>query len=307
MNALARYDAARTALAEAHRIDEVKDIRDKAIALEAYARQAKDTSLIRHATEIRLRAERRAGELLAKIPKAKGGQPYQNPTPSRPQAVGAEVAKPMTLAEMGVTDTQSVKWQRLAALSEDKFETRVEHAKARVTDMTTSSPSYSKAIFTGENEWYTPAEYVERAREVLGTIDLDPASNEIAQEWIKAVTFFTIADDGLTREWFGRVWLNPPYARATMEPFVEKLQSEYLAGRVTEAVLLTHNYTDTGWFHTAAISASAICLLRGRVRFVAPSGEECSPTQGQVFFYFGADSRRFQESFSQIGLIVRPA
>jgi hypothetical protein len=122
-NKLVLYDTARRALAEARRVDEAKSIRDKAVAMQVYAKQAKDQQLIQHATEIRLRAERKAGELLAEMDKNKGaipgktgrkGKPVLDPTPK--------------LADLGVTKTQSSRWQELAGLPEQEFENKVTSA-----------------------------------------------------------------------------------------------------------------------------------------------------------------------------------
>ncbi len=71
---LARYDAMCRAIDEAYQIDEVKDIRDKALALEVYARQAKNIEAERRACEIRLRAERKAGELRRQEEKSHDGK-----------------------------------------------------------------------------------------------------------------------------------------------------------------------------------------------------------------------------------------
>lgn len=159
---------------------------------------------------------------------------------------------------------------------------------------------------TGENEWFTPGEYIKAAREVLGSIDLDPASHLQAQTIVQAGQYFTKDDDGLTREWHGRVWLNPPYAQPLIAQFVSKMCSERKAGRVSAAIMLTHNYTDTAWFHEAAGVADAICFTRGRVKFYEPDGGVAAPTQGQAFFYFGNDIDRFEAAFAHIGNGVTP-
>jgi phage N-6-adenine-methyltransferase len=156
---------------------------------------------------------------------------------------------------------------------------------------------------TGENEWYTPAEYVEAARACLGGIDLDPATSETAQSTVRAARFFTRDDDGLRHPWPGRIWLNPPYAQPAIARFIEKLLDELATGRAEQAILLTHNYTDTAWFHAAAERSAAICFTRGRIRFVSANGELAAPTQGQAFFYFGSAEWRFLETFGSFGFI----
>jgi len=156
---------------------------------------------------------------------------------------------------------------------------------------------------TGENEWFTPPEYIERARQVLGEIDLDPATHEDAQATIKATRYFTRADNGLEQEWHGRVWLNPPYAQPFIAQFAAKMIEEVRAKRVTAAIMLTHNYTDTEWFQSLAKLADAICFTRGRVKFYEPDGTIAQPTQGQAFFYFGAKTITFAEKFGPIGFV----
>lgn len=159
-----------------------------------------------------------------------------------------------------------------------------------------------RAEGTGENEWYTPAEYIAAAREVMGGIDLDPATHPIAQQTVRATEFYTRQDDGLSLSWHGRVWLNPPYAQPWIARFVDKMVAEFTEGSVEQAVMLTHNYTDTAWFHKAQTEA-LLCFTRGRVRFVDPDGELCAPTQGQCFFYFGPERGRFREAFRRFGFV----
>lgn len=158
---------------------------------------------------------------------------------------------------------------------------------------------------TGDNEWFTPAEWIDLARAVLGEIDLDPASNEQAQRTVRAAEFYTIADDGLTKDWRGNVWLNPPYAQPHIENFADKMLAEVANGHVDQAIMLTHNYTDTAWFQKLAAQADAICFPRGRIRFEAPDGSLAAPTQGQALCYFGERAGRFVEVFGPTGLATK--
>jgi phage N-6-adenine-methyltransferase len=154
----------------------------------------------------------------------------------------------------------------------------------------------------GNNEWYTPERYVAAARRVLGTIDLDPASCEYAQRRVKALQYYTAADDGLAQPWHGAVWLNPPFSpHALLSRFVTKLADEIRAERVTAAILLTPNYTDTKWFNIACKALPTHCFARGRVRFDSAHGISQPAASGQVFHYFGPRVALFRKVFAKFG------
>jgi hypothetical protein len=205
----------------------------------------------------------------------------------------------------GITQPTVSKW-RAALKDTERYRARIILGAFRAA--TLEPAENHRAEGTGENEWFTPPEHVAAARSVLGAIDLDPATNPIAQETVRATNHYTRKDDALTKPWEGRVWLNPPYAQPLIGQFVEKLVGEFAAGRVTQAIMLTHNYTDTAWFHLAAATASLICFTKGRIRFVNAEGEPCSPTQGQALFYYGTDGgEEFRKAYSAFGLVMRHA
>ena len=162
-------------------------------------------------------------------------------------------------------------------------------------------------LHTGDEESYTPPKYIESARAVMGEIDLDPASNTMAQENVKADKYFTVNDNGLEQDWSGRVWLNPPYTARVINKFIDKTVQDFSSGEIKEAIVLTNNNTDTSWFHNAAKTASAICFTAGRINFLKRDGSKSSPTNGQSFFYFGNNFNKFIDEFSQHGLcMVKP-
>lgn len=155
-------------------------------------------------------------------------------------------------------------------------------------------------------EWVTPKAYINMARQVMGGIDLDPASSDFAQTNVQAERYYTPDDDGLANPWFGRVWLSPPNGRGSFAAFTDRLVEDYLSGRVLEAIALVPNNTDTAWYHRLfRVPNMRVCLKTGRIRFETRDRKPGTPAQGQSFFYLGPNVDRFKEVFSPIGLVWR--
>ena len=152
---------------------------------------------------------------------------------------------------------------------------------------------------SGENEWYTPSNIIEAARNTMGSIDLDPATSEIANQTIKATEIFTEETNGLDKTWSGNVWLNPPYAQPLMTEFSDKLLKEL--SNISQACVLINNATETNWFQDLVIVSSAHCLVKGRVKFLDVNGKPGAPLQGQIILYFGSDLDKFYDNFNIFG------
>lgn len=161
-------------------------------------------------------------------------------------------------------------------------------------------------IFTSceTNEWYSPPWVIALAREVMGDIDLDPASCDHAQQVVKAAKYYTKEENGLRWPWHGRTWLNPPYG-TEQKPWIDKLVYDYQRGRVPEAILLTKSALGYDWFEATWDRSSSVCLARKRIPFINSENGSCTEAAkaGSTFFYFGPNLARFEEVFSPIGRV----
>lgn len=301
--ALPAYERCLAALAPCRTTDEVRQIRDRATAMRAYARQAKDRSLEADAFEIRSRAERRLGELLRAqketVGFAKGGQPYQATCSATEQV---ERRAP-TLADAGIDRKLSARAQRLAGLTAAEFRAVIAEGRERIMAEGRERLQNAAANLTGEAEWYTPPAWVERARTVMGGIDLDPASCKFAQRVVRAGAWFDKKRDGLAHAWRGSVFLNPPYARGLIDLFVEKLIDE--RANYLQAIALVDARTDVGWFQRLGLVASAIAFPKGRIDFYNECAvQQQSPIYGSAVFYLGRRRDAFAKVFAGSSLVL---
>ena len=245
-------------------------------------------------------SEMQIGRMMKEMPKAQGKRTDVTSCPSRQEVE----TNSETIRELGFTPKQTAQFQQMADHEPQVLEAI---AEARERDDIVSRADVMRKIETvkkphvtnngKDDEWYTPAKYIESAREVLGRIDLDPASNDFANKTVKADRYFTEESNGLEQEWSGNIWMNPPYSTALLSQFADKL----ISSNFSQAIVLVNNATETAWFEKMISKASAIVFHKGRIRFVKRDGEHGAPLQGQAFIYYGDNAERFLEVFSKYG------
>jgi hypothetical protein len=275
-------------LATVTTVQDAKDVLDKAVAMQAYADQLKAGVQIERPIALGvLKIKAKIGELCpAKEPKEAGAMK------------GKKGSKP----DLPPFDKMTIAAYRKLAKHKDKLE---EYADS-IDDVPTQGEFIRYATGahvsknSGENEWYTPKQYIEAAIKSMGSIDLDPASSQAANEVVGASVFYSAEDNGLDKVWSGNVWMNPPYAQPLIGQFANKLISE---SEVRQFCVLVNNATETKWFQAIASKSSAICFPAGRVKFWHPD-RESAPLQGQAVLYGGPNMELFIESHKEFGFCV---
>lgn len=166
---------------------------------------------------------------------------------------------------------------------------------------------------TGNPEWMTPSGIIQTARNIMGSIDCDPATFTKAQKLINATIYYTATNNGAgdNSPWLGNVWLNPPYYTGSkkkpgINAFSRKLISEIGKGHTTQAIFLAQSKTETYWFRRLFKQANCVMFTNRRIKFIDEHGiEGGNPGYGSVLFYFGTRTRAFHNHYSDIAYIVK--
>jgi len=163
-----------------------------------------------------------------------------------------------------------------------------------------------KRIFTDENDWDAPEEYIEKVKTVFGKYDIDPATSDMTQETVQAATNYTIITHELDKNWNGNVFVTPPYSTTEYSVFINKFIEENNSGHITQGIILTSNSTHSDWFHKLMKIAQIACFTKERVN-LSNKRKKANITHGQVFFYIGNNENEFIEEFTDVGLVMRKA
>jgi len=152
----------------------------------------------------------------------------------------------------------------------------------------------------GDGDYYTNEVVIAAARHAMGTIDLDPASCRLANSVVRADRFFGALQDGLSEQWSGCIWLNPPFGQ--WDFWAPKLLSEIQSGRVLQACVLSPARASTAkQFHDVVRRADAVFMPNGRIPFWGPKAG--APDEGHLIYYIGSLVNNFCSAFSPLGTV----
>ncbi len=296
-------------LSSATTLAEVVNIGDLArVVRECLELRDKGSSAHALAYETVILANARAGQLTRELPQAKRG-----PTADT-EVLSAEPTKPkgQAIAELGLTRQQVSRLELLAAIPHDELRARIDAAKEDI--LAGKRPPEITAVTSGSKHdgdmFSTPAVYVEAARQVLGSIEFDPATNESAQQRVvKAERYFTAATNGLAQPWVAEtMWHNPPYSRGLINQFVDKHVEAIAAAAagqpgVKSAIALVNTDNSTEWYQRMLESCTALCLPKGRIAFELDGKPAVGNEHPQTFFYNGCKLPLFSKVFSEFGTV----
>lgn len=132
-----------------------------------------------------------------------------------------------------------------------------------------------------KTEWLTPPELLSK----LGKFDLDPCA-PINRPWEMASNHYTIEDDGLSKEWKGMVWCNPPYGREAVT-WLHKLAEHGNGIALVFARTETEMFFDEVWN-----KADALLFIKGRLFFHHVTGERGHTNSGapSVLIAYGSEA-----------------
>jgi hypothetical protein len=274
-------------------LDLVREIRVKAKAAEVVIRTCRGAlASLNRAQAIYLRADRRLGEFL----EIEGKRPG-NPQLSHSEKLGAK--------ELGLEKNEAARARELARVPEADFERHLNAVLASDGEKLTRASTIAAASSAPDydsDEYYTPEDpWILAAREVMGGIDIDPCSCATAQNWIRAGTFYTKRDNGLTKRWTGRVWMNRPYSNKLSKEFGKKFLEELAAKRIKQGISLQNATPATSMFQRFAEKAY-VCLPEGRINFNTANGKTTANRYDSAFFYVGPRAKRFVEVFGEFGV-----
>ena len=254
MSDLAKFDKTKQALAQMEDVREVKQVKDMADAATEFYKAQDDFQMSQKAKELSMRSCRRAGQILADVPRNPG---------TRTDTSCHDVTRyQKILDDSGVGERSAARWQQIARIPEGKFE------RYFIEDEYYGNEFTIAGLMKYAGEWYQRSDITEwETPQWLFDLLDDEFHFELdvcaSSKNAKCLRYFTKEDDAFQQDWRGICWMNPPYGREIKDWMTKASQS--VEGGST-VVCFVPARPDTGWWWDNCI-AGEIRFIKGRVKF----------------------------------------